>query len=101
MCHSFACSYTEDGKGQKNLIEVWTKSGWPPEDMSGPNSFNITPRDAFILVAESKRLSLKHQWICYRDDTHYFVADAFAQPISGRAALKYGVRVNGSTGVVE
>lgn len=80
------------------LIEVWTQPGWPPEDLSAPASFKLTPAQAYIAVAQSKRLSLKHQWFCFRDAQGYYIADGFGRRASARAALQHGIRVDGRTG---
>ena len=83
------------------IIEVWTKEGWPPADTPVPSGFNLTPQEAYRIVAKSKTLSLKHEWICFRDDKDYYIAEAFGKFNAARAALKFGVKVNGSTGAME
>jgi hypothetical protein len=83
------------------LTEVWTKQGWPPPETPTPNGFKVSPSEAFKVVAESKKLSLKHRWICFRDDKHYYIADVFGKSADAKTAAKYGVKVNGATGVIE
>ena len=83
------------------MIEVWTKEGWTPADTPVPSGFKVPPEEAYRIVAKSKRLSLKHGWICFGDDKYYYIADAFGKANAARTALKYGVRVNGSTGAME
>jgi hypothetical protein len=82
------------------LIEVWTQAGWPPDHLSAPASFKLTPKEAYTAVAQTKRLSLKHQWFCFRDDQYYYIADAFGRSPSAKAALQDGVRVDGRKGTV-
>jgi len=53
------------------LIEVWTKQGWPPTNAPTPTGFKVSPQEAYRIVAKSKKLSLKHRWMCFRDDRHY------------------------------
>jgi len=84
-----------------NLVEVWTKEGGPPPEMQAPMGFKLSPNQAYEIVARSKKLSLKHNWICYRDQRYYYVADAFGQSSSAKTALKLGVKVNGTTGAIE
>jgi hypothetical protein len=96
-----SCVPLSTGDEKSMLTEVWTKDGWPPADMPPPAGFQITPRGAFEIVAKGKKLSLKHKWVCYRNETHYFIADVFAQSIDAKNALKYGARVNGVTGALE
>lgn len=84
-----------------NLIEIWTKTEWPPEKLNAPKGFKINPYEAFLIIAENKKLSLKHRWICYRDDKYYYIADTFSHPPNADTALKYGIRVNGQTGEVQ
>ena len=83
------------------LIEVWTKKGWPPTDSPTPNGFKVTPEQAYRIVAKSKKLSLKHRWICFRDDTRYYIADVFGKSGTAKTAAKYGVKVNASSGAIE
>jgi len=95
------CVSCNNKGSQMNLTEVWVKDGWPPVEMAAPSGFQITPRSAFKIVAESKKLSPKHKWICYRDEVFYYVADAFIQPSKEKTAIQYGIRINGQTGAVE
>ena len=83
------------------LTEMWTKPGWPPADAIAPKGFNVTPEEAYRIVAKSKKLSLKHRWFCFRDAKHYYIADAFGKSVTAKTALRYGVKVNGSTGAIE
>ena len=83
------------------LIEVWTKEGWPPANAPVPSGIKETPAEAYRIVAKSKKLSLKHKWICFRDEKQYYIADAFGKPDAAKTALKYGVKVNGSTGAID
>jgi hypothetical protein len=69
--------------------------------MLAPASFVINPRDAYIRVASSRRLSLKHRWFCFRDEVFYYVADSFGREISARTARRHGIRVHGITGELE
>jgi len=83
------------------LIEVWTKSGWPPANATVPRGLKVTPEEAYRIFARRERLSLKHRWICFRDDKHYYIPDGFGKSIAARTAYKYGVKVNGSTGALD
>jgi hypothetical protein len=98
---SCSCAHSKDGDSRNMLIEVWTKQGWPPTNAPAPAGFKVTPEEAYQIVARSKKLSLKHRWICFRDDTHYYIADAFGKSDTAKTALKYGVKVNGDSGAVE
>lgn len=97
------CQSAADASDTKStmLTEVWTKQGWPPPETPTPNCFKLSPSEAFNAVAESKKLSLKHRWICFRDDKHYYIADVFGKSGNAKAAAKYGVKVNGTSGVIE
>lgn len=95
-----SCAHSKDGNTQ-NMIEVWTKQGWPPADAPAPNGFKVTPEEAYKIVAKSKKLSLKHRWICFRDTQHYYIADAFGKSDTAKTALKYGIKVNGNSGAIE
>ncbi len=97
----FSCAVSSDSMNNAKLIEVWTKDGWPPSEMQATEGFKISPNDAYQIIARSKKLSLKHDWICYRDQRYYYIADAFGQSSSAKTALKLGVKVNGSTGEIE
>jgi hypothetical protein len=83
------------------LIKVWTSQGWPSGEASVPAGFEVTPEEAFVIVAKSKNLSMKHRWICFRDDRYYYIADAFGRSDTARTALDYGVKVNGINGAIE
>jgi len=85
-------------RGAVEIVEVWTKKGWPPEDYPTPNGFRISPFQAFRAVAQSKRLSLKHNWFCFRDSQFYYIADSFEKSISAKNAVKHGIRIDGDTG---
>ncbi len=93
--------HSKDDNVKVGLIEVWTTEGWPPANTPIPSGFKVTPEEAYRIVAKSKRLSLKHKWICFRDDTNHYLADAFGKSKSARTALKCGVKVNGGTGTMD
>ncbi|HHY85886.1 MAG TPA: hypothetical protein GYA07_10215 [Verrucomicrobia bacterium] len=101
----FAISGCQSGANSSGkpamLTEVWTKQGWPPPETPTPAGFKVSPNEAFKAVAESKRLSLKHRWICFRDDKHYYIADTFGKAADAKTAAKHGVKVNGVTGAIE
>lgn len=97
-CQSVANS--SDGKPAM-LTEVWTKQGWPPPETPTPAGFKVSPSEAFKVVAESKKLSLKHRWICFRDDKHYYIADTFGKAADAKTAAKHGIKVSGVTGAIE
>jgi hypothetical protein len=96
-----ACIKNGDAKINDDLIEVWTGSDWPPKDMDAPESFSVSPWEAFQIAAKSKRISLKHKWICYRDDQSYYIADSYGKRVNAITAFKYGLKINGITGEVE
>lgn len=82
-------------------MEVWVRNDWPPENHPTPPDFDISPNRAYRAVAESKRLSLKHNWVCYRDAKFYYMADRFGMSIDASNVAKRGVRVHGKTGQVD
>jgi hypothetical protein len=86
---------------KEGLTEVWVKDGYPPADMPAPPGFEVTPWGAYHAVIKSKRLSLKHQWAWYRDDSSYYIFDTFGRSSSAKNAIRYGVKVNGLTGALE
>ena len=96
-----SCALSTNGKSQNMLIEVWKTAGWPPAEMAAPEGFRVTPREAYRVVAESHRLSLKHKWVCFRDRNYYYIADAFGEDGRAKTAAKQGVRVNGMSGAIE
>ena len=92
---------TDQGRAPGTMLtEVWTQPGWPPENLAAPAQFKLTPREAYALVAQAKRLPLKHQWFCFRDEQRYYIADAFGRSIQAKTALKHGIRVDGQTGML-
>lgn len=83
------------------LIDVRTKQGWPPKDAPAPKGFKVTPFEAYHIAGKSGRLSWKHAWFCYRDNKYYYIVDAFGTFNTANVAYSIGVRVNGSSGVIE
>ena len=83
------------------LVEVWTTQGLPPTDSPTPTGFKVTPEEAYRIVAESKKLPMKHRWICFRDDSRYYIADVLGKSDTANTAANYGVKVNGSSGAIE
>ena len=81
------------------LVQVWGV-GESPEDAPTPPGFKVTPAGAYRAVADSHRLSLKHNWACYHDDRNYYVFDSFITKATPENALRHGVRVNGETGAM-
>lgn len=96
-----SCVQKGDIKIRRDMVEVWTENGWPPRDMDTPNSFTVSPWEAYKIAAGSKRISLKHKWICYRDNQYYFIADSFGKKNSAETAVKYGLQINGISGRIE
>jgi hypothetical protein len=90
-----------DDKALGWIIQVWTKNNWPPENHQTFQEFYISPRQAYRAVAKSRRLSLKHHWVCYRDDKFYYIADTFGKNIDASNVVKYGLKINGVTGLIE
>lgn len=99
-CHRY--SVKSDAQSEV-LNEVWnTSKEWPPEEMEPPPGFNISPANAFKIVAESKKLSLKHHWICFHDTSFYYIADTFGKlSLNYKALKKNAVKINGQTGKIE
>lgn len=99
-CHR--CYVKSDAQSEA-LKEVWNNSKkWPPEEMGPPPGFNISPANAFKIVAESKKLSMKHHWICFHDTSFYYIADTFGTLSLNYGALKKNaVKINGQTGKIE
>jgi|ERR1043166_1308041 hypothetical protein len=96
-----SCALSTNGKNHDMLIQVWKTAGWPPAEMPAPEGFKLTPRDAYRVVAESRKLSLKHKWICFRDSHSYYIADTFGQSVRARTATERGIRVNGISGAIQ
>lgn len=88
-------------KALGGIVQVWIKKGWPPEKHQTPQGFHVSPFQAFTAVAKSKKLSLKHHWVCYRDDKFYYIADTFGKTIDASNVVKQGIRINGQTGKIE
>ena len=93
---------------EDDLIEVWVKRGndaskdAPPKSLAAPPGFKVTPWEAYRAVEESPwRLSLKHIWACYRDNTHYYIYDTYLNAPSAKNARRLGVKVNGMTGALD
>ena len=84
-----------------DLVKVWAEQGYPPVELPAPAGFQVTPRDAYIAASRSKRLSLKHRWACYRDDSSYYVFDTFCRSATAKNALQYGVKVDGVSGSLD
>ena len=79
---------------------IWTGHSSPPDELSPPRGFAVTPAQAYVAVRESRRLSLKHDWRLYADSRYYYVDDAFTKT-SARTAKRRGLRINGQTGEIE
>ena len=79
------------------MVEIWNQPGWPPESMPAPAGFTVTPAEAYVAVADSKRLSLKHAWFCFRDESDYYIAEAFGRTANAANARRHGIRVNGQS----
>ena len=86
------------GKLEPNLIFV--SKGWPDKKEVAAKGFKISPYEAFSTVAKNKKLSLKHKWICYRDNDFYYIADSFGKKITSTNIRKYSVRVDGESGAI-
>jgi hypothetical protein len=99
-CHSY---YVKSDAQSKVLNETWNNSKeWPPEEMEPPPGFNISPANAFKIVAESKKLSLKHQWICFNDTSFYYIVDTFGKlSLNYKTIKRNAVKINGRTGKIE
>ncbi|HPY31464.1 MAG TPA: hypothetical protein PLT00_13705 [Verrucomicrobiota bacterium] len=78
---------------------VWTDVTPPPTGLPAPAGFAVTPAEAYAVVFDSRRLSLKHVWHIYADSHDYYVHDAFLGA-SPRRAFTQGVRVDGRTAEV-
>ena len=99
-----ACSHTTSAAPENapdRLVEVWIAEGHPPEQMPTPPGFKLTPSDAYDIVRASKRLSLKHNWACYRDGSNYYIYDTFGSAVSAKNARRHSVKINGVTGSLE
>ncbi len=96
-----SCAVSTNGKPQAMLIEVWKSASWPPAQMPAPEGFKVTPREAYRAVADSQKLSVKHKWSCYRDGSHYYIADTFGELAPTRTAALHGIKVNGVSGAIE
>jgi len=101
MLTGISCISNPNKEPEHMLIEVWTQPGWPPEDLPPPDTFKLSPNAAFAAAARSRKLSLKHQWFCFRDDRYYYIADAFGRTVSAQAARRHGVCVDGQTGTLK
>jgi len=77
------------------------KVGLAPVEYPGSERIEGDAGEAYRIFARRERLSLKHRWICFRDDKHYYIPDAFGKSIAARKAFKYGVKVNGNTGALD
>lgn len=98
---SASCVQKGDVKINGDMVEVWTGNGWPAKNMDTPESFTVSPWEAYQIAAKSKRISLKHKWICYRDNQYYFISDSFGKKNSAETVLKYGLKINGISGRIE
>lgn len=96
-----SCMQKGDVKIHGDMVEVWTEDSWPAKDINTPASFLVSPWQAYQIAAESKRISLKHKWICYRDNQYYYIADSFGKKKSAETARKYGLQINGVSGRIE
>ena len=103
-CLSCATFSREEQRESRQLIEVWVPRDpnqmFPPPDLASPTGFAVTPSEAYSIMMDSGRLSHKHFWACYRDDTHYYIYDMFLKGASAKTAKKYGFKVNGQTGEI-
>jgi hypothetical protein len=83
----------------QDIRSVWMQPSAPPADLPTPAGFTVSPAQAYSIVWDSRRLSLKHVWHIYADSQYYYVHDAFLRD-SPRLALTVGVRVDGQTGKI-
>ena len=79
---------------------LWVKSDIRPENLTSPNDFKISPKQACDIVRKEFALSLKHIWHIYYDSDYYYIHDSFLGSNSARAK-RYGARVDGNTGKIE
>ena len=94
-----ACTHGPD-PAAKGLQVVWSRPDWPPATLPAPSGFHLTPAQAYEAAARSGRLSTKHAWVCYRDETAYYIADTFAQSVNAANVRRLGLRVDGENGEV-
>ena len=78
---------------------VWTGKENVPETHPTPAGFKISPYEANQIVWKERRLSLKHIWHIYADETNYYVVDSFLK--SNTRNAESGIIVDGQTGRIK
>ena len=86
------------GCAARNVELIWRDAGGP-DGIQTPRGFAVTPGEAYRKVWDERRLSLKHIWHIYADDTNYYVMDSFFGS-SPRRAVVTGIVIDGRTGEV-
>lgn len=91
------CSSCTQQNKQPVVNNIWVEDAQVPKDLTTPEGFSISPHEAYQVVLNARRLSLKHYWHIYADDSNYYIQDAFL----GSRPVKGGVIVDGRTGVIK
>jgi len=81
------------------LTPLWTGDTKVPINYPTPSGFNVSPFEANQKVWESKRLSLKHIWHIYKDNSNYYIIDSFVK--SNSQIARSGIIVDGQTGEIK
>ena len=80
-----------------NVRLLWDKPG-PPDTLKTPEGFQVSPQQAYNKVLDAPwKLSKKHIWHIYADETNYYILDSFLGS-DPKKAIKTGVIVDGQTG---
>ena len=78
---------------------LWKGPGSPPASLAAPDGFKISPLEADLYSMGGGDLYLKFSHHLYADNENYYVYVPFLISNSAKAK-RYGIKINGQTGML-